>query len=74
MVTPTGFFVKFQGASALCLLRKLCLLLHLFPSRGLIWLLESPPSEADEVLAMLCPTLLRQSYLPKLFEERWKKK
>lgn len=30
LVTPNGFFVKFQGASVLCLLSELCLLLHLF--------------------------------------------
>lgn len=57
LVTPNGFFVKFQGASVLCLLSELCLLLHLFLLVARLTCQRTPILlEADVVLVVLCRT------------------
>lgn len=75
-MTPNGFFVKFQGDSVLCLLSELCLSLHLFLLAALLTRQRMPlVLETDVSVGYAVPhTWLRQSYLPKLFKESWKKK
>lgn len=67
LVTPNGFFVKFQGALVLCL-SELCLLLHFcFFLVALLTFQRMPTSlDADLVGYVVPHKLPRQSALPRL--------